>query len=218
MLVHPYPIMRNALAELIGKDSSFRVVTQLASCRECVTYLKDHDSDVVVCAPPSNSRCATADARNQVGSLSPLRELFTHNKPVLGLVDYANELEVIALLQFGFSGLLTVGAPLETFHTAIRNVSRGECFLDAEAQSIVVREAARRRDLHLDLSSAAYNDRERRVLNLLVSGKSNDEIAESIFVSEATVKKCLRTLLRKLGVSNRIGLIALAVALVSMMD
>lgn len=51
--------------------------------------------------------------------------------------------------------------------------------------------------------------REAEVLKMMLAGKTNREMAEELYISESTVKKHVNALYHKLGVKNRLGLMAL---------
>ena len=56
---------------------------------------------------------------------------------------------------------------------------------------------------------AALLPREAEVLKFMLTGKTNHEIAVELYISESTVKKHVNAIYRKLGVKNRMGLMAL---------
>ncbi|HEY5444141.1 MAG TPA: response regulator transcription factor, partial [Pyrinomonadaceae bacterium] len=81
----------------------------------------------------------------------------------------------------------------EELETAIRSVHAGSRRIPA----VIAERLAER------MSGSALTDRELEVLELIVKGQSNKEIAKSLTISEATVKSHINSLLSKLGVTDR---------------
>jgi two-component system NarL family response regulator len=96
-------------------------------------------------------------------------------------------------LQAGARGYLLKGMDTEELLGAIRTVHSGKSRIPAP----VAERLAER------MNTPALTDRETEVLRLIVGGNSNKEIAAALFISEATVKTHINSLLSKLGVSDR---------------
>ena len=113
---------------------------------------------------------------------------------------------VFGALRAGASGFLLKDAPPEQLIAAVHTVARGDGLLDpAVTRAVVERFAATAAARPRGAAGwRASPTREREVLLLLVEGRSNREIAERLFVSEATVKTHVMAVLRKLGLRDRI--------------
>ena len=87
--------------------------------------------------------------------------------------------------------------------SSIRAVARGESLLDPSVTSKVLQ---RMRELaaggHKD-PLATLTEQERRILGLIAEGKTNREIASTMYLSEKTVKNYVSTILSKLGMERR---------------
>jgi NarL family two-component system response regulator LiaR len=108
-------------------------------------------------------------------------------------------------LQAGAMGYLLKNASVIQMATAIRSAYHGKPSLSVEATQSLI-------NLTMQPASPSYHltPREETILKLLVDGLSNQEIADQIFVSRATVKASVSTILSKLGVANRIDAVRLA--------
>ena len=119
---------------------------------------------------------------------------------VLVLTAYATDEQLDAVLRAGAGGYLLKGAAVEEIERAIRIVARGETYLDSRIASRVVA-----------LSHAPrLSPRERDVLRLVATGKSNKEIGTALKVTERTVKFHVTSILNKLGAENRAQAVAIA--------
>jgi DNA-binding NarL/FixJ family response regulator len=101
-------------------------------------------------------------------------------------------------LKAGASGFLHTGMPPEQILRALSAALRGEVVLPRELLRLWVDEQ-RRLEPRVDLLSA----RQREVLELVVEGLTNAQIAGRMFLSESTIKQHLRAAYKLLGVRNR---------------
>ena len=117
--------------------------------------------------------------------------------------DSSREL-VYDAVQLGAAAFLTKASTLDQICDAIVAVARGETVLAPEVQSGLVREL-RERDRP---PASLLSDRETQVLSLIAEGLSNPEIGERLFISSSTVKTYVKSLLDKLGVTDRAAAVA----------
>jgi DNA-binding NarL/FixJ family response regulator len=131
---------------------------------------------------------------------------------VLVLTTFGTDDYVAEALRAGASGFLLKDAPADELVRAIRVVARGEALLDPAVTRSVISAAVRRRgqDRRLRSRLRELTQRETETLALVARGLSNGEIAESLVVSEATVKTHVGHLLTKLGVRDRVQLVIFA--------
>jgi DNA-binding NarL/FixJ family response regulator len=124
---------------------------------------------------------------------------------VLVLTTYADDESLFPALQAGARGYLTKDASAEEIEQAIRAVAAGLTHLDPVVQQRLLEtvqsptSAATEPDQQPDELTA----RESEVLKLIASGLSNAEIAESLVVSNATVKTHINKIFAKIGARDR---------------
>ena len=130
---------------------------------------------------------------------------------VLVLTTFALDEYVFGALRAGASGFLLKDARPEDLIAAVHVVARGDALLDpAVTRSVVERFGAEPDpDPAAEARLAELSPREREVLLLLVEGISNREVADRLFVSEATVKTHVMAVLRKLGLRDRVQAVIL---------
>ena len=128
------------------------------------------------------------------------------NIQVIALTSFREEDLVQKAIQAGAIGYLLKNVSAEELAEAIRNAYRGRPTLAPEAAQALMQAAT-----HQNSPSEELTPRQTEVLELLVKGMRNPEIAERLTVSEATVKHHVRAILEKLGASNRSEAVAIAI-------
>jgi DNA-binding NarL/FixJ family response regulator len=117
-------------------------------------------------------------------------------------------------LRAGASGYLLKNAPAEQMVDAVRAVAAGEGLLSREVTRRVIEGfagAARSApDPALAVRLERLTDREREVLGLIARGRSNQEIADELFLSTGTVKTHVARVLAKLEVRDRVAAVVFA--------
>jgi DNA-binding NarL/FixJ family response regulator len=120
--------------------------------------------------------------------------------PILVFSQYVEERYAAELLEGGTSGvgylLKDRVADVREFIVAVRRVANGETVLDPEVVAQLV--TRRRRDERL----SALTQREQEVLALMAEGRTNNAIADALYVSEGTVEKHIRGIFTKLGLED----------------
>jgi DNA-binding NarL/FixJ family response regulator len=109
-------------------------------------------------------------------------------------------------LRAGASGFLMKNAPANDLVKAVRIVASGDALLAPEVTARVIAGFVQRGPRTSAASRLALlSPREREVLVLVTSGAANAEIAQALFVSEATVKTHIGSILAKLGLRDRVA-------------
>jgi two-component system, NarL family, nitrate/nitrite response regulator NarL len=107
-------------------------------------------------------------------------------------------------IRLGVAGFLTKAATLEQICNTVAAVARGETVLAQEIQSGLVSALRERERAEQPLLSP----REAQVLALIAQGLSGPEIGSRLFISSSTVKSHVKSVLEKLGVSDRAAAVA----------
>lgn len=115
--------------------------------------------------------------------------------PVLILTTYDTQSDVVAAMEAGALGYLLKDAPEEELHAAVVKAAKCERVLSPQAAGVLADRVMN--------PNEALSTREIEILQALKTGASNREIANQLFISQATVKTHLIHIYDKLGVDNR---------------
>jgi DNA-binding NarL/FixJ family response regulator len=195
------------IQEVYGVDvgSGFEVVAETGSAEETIAMVERVHPDLLVldlCSP----RMSGLDVLRVVGSSDRTRTIV--------LAGNLSREDLVAAVNLGARGLLLKDVPTPTLFEAIASVVSGQYWI---AQGLVtllvetVRPLLQSPDLlGAGLPTGKLTRRERQVLNLVIAGCSNKEIAQQCSVSEQTVKHHLTRMFDKVGASNRLELAMVA--------
>ena len=114
-------------------------------------------------------------------------------------------------LRFGASGFLLKDTEPADLATAVRVVAQGDSLISPRMTRRLVAEfASRAKEPHPAAELDAITQREREVMALVADGLTNDEIAQKLYMSPATVRTHVSRAMTKLGVRDRAQLVVLA--------
>ncbi len=138
----------------------------------------------------------------------------------LVLTTFDDDEYVYGALRAGAAGFLLKDADPESLVSAVHRVRAGDSLLDPGVTRRIIERYVELSDWHAGSGVASApggasglelaTPREREVLLAVVRGLSNKEIGDELFLSEATVKSHVRSLLTKVGLTNRVQLVILA--------
>jgi two-component system, NarL family, nitrate/nitrite response regulator NarL len=191
-------LMRAALCRLLDA-SEITLVGEVASCEEALTLTGREHPDIILVDLDSRS-----DALACVRDLSAAAE----GSRIIVLTDRARAADHPALIELGAAGVVRKHDRPEVLIKAIRKVHAGEIWLDrTNTAQVLVRVARRRRTEDLEGAKIArLTRREHEIIALVGEGLKNRLIAGRLFISEATVRNHLTSILDKLGLSDRFEL------------
>jgi DNA-binding NarL/FixJ family response regulator len=126
------------------------------------------------------------------------------------LTTFDDDESVYASLRAGASGFLVKDMALDDILAAIRVVAAGEALLAPTVTRRLIQQFAAAQPRAAGRALDGVTGREHEVLVLVGRGMSNSEIATELFISAATVKTHLASLLLKLGARDRIQLVVMA--------
>ena len=137
------------------------------------------------------------------------------NVRVLLLTTYDTPETVVDGLRAGAAGYLLKDCSAEELCSAVRAVARGQVLLQTPSAvhllaSLSLSPPAQQPPAQSPADTLGLTERERGVLHLIAQGRNNMEIANELFVSEATVKTHINHIFSKLGARDRAHAIVLA--------
>ena len=136
--------------------------------------------------------------RDGVSAIRELHERLSATNIVV-LTSYGATDSIAAALEAGARGAVMKSADDAALLSAIRTVARGETFISPEVRQL----------LAIDPPTPALSPRQKEVLDAIVKGLSNSEIAQLLGLSRTTVKDYVESLLAKLGAANRAEAVAI---------
>jgi len=192
LLADDQRVVREGLEMLLGLLPGIEVVGTAADGEEAVRLAVARAADVVL-----------MDLRMpRVDGIEAIRRLTARgDRPrAIALTTYADDASVLGALRAGARGYLTKDAGAEEISRAISAVARGEAALDHAVQHHVIGAVAQAEPTALP---DGLTPREAEVLVLIAEGLSNQEIADRLVVSQATVKSHVNRVFAKAGVRDR---------------
>ncbi len=209
LLVDDEPLLRLGFRLVLESQPDMSVVGEAGDGTAALRQVADHDPDVVL----MDVRMPGLD-----GIDATRRIVRDHGRSrVLILTTFDLDEYAFAGLRAGASGFLLKNVPPEDLLSAIRAVASGDAVVAPSVTRRLLDTMAHRlpdpradADVDLDLRLARLTDREREVLLLLAQGLSNAEIAETLTVSEATVKTHVGRVLNKLDLRDRVQAVVFA--------
>lgn len=195
-VVSDYTLIASGILELLQNEPRFEAIGVL-SLEECWAPLSHQEPDVVVAVLDQ------AGLRLE-GFVQTLRSLLPRSKVVfLSLTDSA--LSLLAALRCGVDGALDLRADDAFLARCICEVMRGEIVIPENVTRELVREHSSKRGVADPAGKiGALTGREASILRLVARGESNKTIARDLSISENTVRAHVRSIIRKLEVSNRV--------------
>ena len=139
----------------------------------------------------------------RMGGIEAIKAIKTENPAarILVLTSFAEDDKVFAAVKAGASGYLLKDASPDEILTAVRNVNRSQPAMNAVIASKLMREL--QRETELPPTEDPLTERELDILRLVAQGKSNQEIAKELVISERTVRTHVSNILSKLHLANR---------------
>ena len=117
-----------------------------------------------------------------------------------------DEETILKAIVAGAKGYVDEAASPAEFVQAVRVVSQGSVWAPRHVFSMFIERVSSAPAIAFPAGRAAFTDREKAVLELLVAGRSNKEIGSPLGIGERTVKAHVAKLMRKVGVQNRLAL------------
>lgn len=197
-------LVRGGLRMMLEAQPDLEVVGEAADGREAVDLAVRLGPDVIL----MDIRMPYLDG---IEATRRLLDRAPQDRRVLVLTTFDDDEYVYAALKAGASGFLLKSAPPSELVRAVRLIHEGQALLAPEITRRLVADFVRRPPptaAHAGLPE--LTEREVEVLKSIAIGRSNAEIAQTLFISEATVKSHINRIFAKLHLRDRVHAVILA--------
>ncbi len=203
-LVEDHEVVRRGIARLLAEDERFEVVGEAGTAEDARTRVPIASPDVALLDVRLPDGSGVELCRELRAAIPALRCLM--------LTSYADDEALFASIMAGASGYLLKRVRVDELLNAVARVAAGESLIDPALTSRLI-ERIRHPVASDDDPLAALSPQERRIFDLIVEGKTNREIAATVFLAEKTVKNYVSNILAKLGMHHRSEIAALGARL-----
>ena len=185
LIIDDESLARERIRDMLASQPQIEIIGDCANGQEAIELFRQHQPDITL-----------MDLRmpiiGGVDAISRIRQEFPTAR-IIVLTTYDGDEDIYRSLQAGAQGYLLKDMFFEELEQAIRRVHAGSRLIPGP----VAERLAER------MSGSNLTGRELEVLEEIVRGRSNKEIAGILSISEATVKSHINNLLSKLGVTDR---------------
>ena len=212
LLVDDHGVVRKGLRALVDREPGIEVVGEAESGERAVELHERLHPDVVLMDLEMPGIGGT-EATRRISEAHP-------EAKIVILTSHAAEEDVFPALKAGAAGYLLKHSPPDEVLRAIRQAHAGETVLHPAIARMVLQDLRRPPPPTQEPTVDPLSGRELEVLRLIARGMSNQEIADTLVVGEATVRSHVSAVLRKLQLASRTqaALYALREGLASLND
>ena len=198
LLVDDHILFRTGVKAVLAGRSDVEVVGEAGDGLEAVALARETMPDVIL-MDIGMPGCDGLEATRRIKREMPYVKVF-----MLTVSD--DDEDLFEAIKSGAQGYLTKDLKAQQLFDVLEGLARGEAAFSGVIAAKILREfekTSRGTDGELE-ATEPLTEREIEVLQLVVEGKSNQEIAQNLVISESTVKNHLRNILGKLHLRNRI--------------
>jgi len=204
ILTDDHKMFRQAIKMFLVSENLGEIVGEASNGVELLDLLKNHEADIVlldISMPEMNG----IEACRQISLLYP-------KVSVIALSMFGEEEYYYQMIDAGVKGFVLKSSGMYELEAAIENIKHGESYFSSELlRRIIVNIGKNPNATEITETINLLTDREMDVLKLVCNGKTNDEIAEELFISHTTVKGHRRNLLSKTNSNNTASLVMYAI-------
>jgi DNA-binding NarL/FixJ family response regulator len=193
LTVDDHPLVREGIASVINSQPDMQVVAQASDGREAISYFCEHKPDVTL-----------MDLRlpdmSGIDAMIAIRGQFPEARVIM-LTTFDCDAEIQRALLAGARSYILKSMPPREMAETMRQVHAGKKCLPAEVATRLAEH----------LSDEPLSERETEVLQRVMLGNRNRDIAQHLLISVETVKSHIKHIMEKLGASDRTQAFTIAV-------
>jgi NarL family two-component system response regulator LiaR len=195
LVVDDHAIVRDGISSLLATHADIDMVGEAGSGRQAVSLFRRLQPDIVLMDL----------VMPEMDGIQAIQEIMRIDPGarILVLTSFATDDKVFPAIKAGACGYLLKDSDSEQLLRSIREVQQGESSIDPKIARKLLREISGPPPKAVQDEVDPLTDREVEVLRLVARGKSNQEIAEQLVISEGTVRAHVSNILGKLHLASR---------------
>lgn len=205
LIVDDHVLFREGMRDIIHHWDDYEVVGEAANGLEALNLARELLPDIIlmdIAMPVMDGIHATKRIASELPSIR-----------IVMLTTSEEEEDLLNAIKYGAQGYILKDTPSKRLHDELRRMTQGETPLSGLMATKILKEFGR--SSSPPQAPCEYQEplteREHQILQFLVEGLSNVEIAEKAYLSENTVKKHVRNILEKFHSNNRVEAVVHAI-------
>ncbi|SIT16341.1 two component transcriptional regulator, LuxR family [Zobellia uliginosa] len=202
LLVDDHPVFLHGLTSILKDCDEIEILNTVTSAEEALQYLENESLGLVITD-------INLPGMNGIELIKKIKEI-NPNLPVLVLSMFLGRELVKEILSVETEGYLSKKIKKAELFGAVKKIIHGGTYYSNEITSVMMDLISKKKSGRI-LSNHELTLREREILQLICQEYSSKEIASKLFISVTTVDSHRRSMFKKTGAKNVIGLIRYAV-------
>ncbi len=192
MIVDDHDMVRKGLKAYLLTEPDFQIVGEASNGKEAVTLVNEMNPDVIL-MDLIMPKMTGIEATKEIMTLRP-------NTKIIIITSFYDDEQVFPAIEAGAFSYLLKTASADEIISTIRKAVQDESVIEQKVAQKMMNQlrSNQKKSLHDDLTK-----REKEVLLLIGEGKTNNQIAEELYIGLKTVKTHVSNILGKLGVNDR---------------
>ena len=204
-LVDDHAIVRDGIRAVLNTEPDFEIIGEATNGREAVSKVLSYQPDITLMD-------LVMPEMDGIEAIHQIIQKLPHAR-ILVLTSFATDDKVFPAIKAGAIGYLLKDSDSDDLIRAIHQVHQGESSLHPKIARKLLKEITNVSESpnHLGSSVDPLTEREVEVLQLIVSGMTNREIGDKLFISKNTVATHIWNIYEKIGAANRAEATAYAI-------
>lgn len=185
LIIENETLVRIGVRTILNSQNDFEIVGEAETIERGFELFKETNTDVILMSLRFQETCAIDEIEKFLK--------FSSRTKIIVLASHAGDAEISRSLQLGAFGYICKDISEDELIKAVRTVAAGRKYIPSDVAGI----------LSENIGQEQLTPSEKRVLEMIVGGKSNKEIAYDLDISENTVKTHVKNIFDKINVSDR---------------
>lgn len=197
LIADDHALIRQGLKQILELDENIKVIAQATNGEEAFQLAQELNPDVVLLD-------INMPKLNGIETLKKFRNMGVSSKVII-LTIHEDKEYILKTLKLGADGYLLKDSSADNLIEGIKMVYSGEQYIQTSVMDIVSKSPDYDEYLNENIDKIQLlTNREYEVLILIAEGMNNKDIADSLFISEKTVKNHVSSIFKKLELNDRV--------------